>query len=67
MQGVYANAQTKHFQTLFWGWKREVKIVDCPGLVCPSLVGMEIQALCGSTSGPLDLPVTCLQRGELYH
>ena len=46
--GRGADCQTKHFQTLFWGWKRQVKIVDCPGLVCPSLVGMEIQALCGS-------------------
>jgi hypothetical protein len=42
--------QTKHFQTLFWGWKRDVKVVDCPGLVCPSLVGLEVQALCGSES-----------------
>lgn len=43
-------AQTKHFQTMFWGWKKQVKIVDCPGLVCPSLVGLEIQALTGSES-----------------
>lgn len=35
--------QTKHFQTMFWGWKKDVKVVDCPGLVCPSLVGLEIQ------------------------
>lgn len=35
---------------MFWGWKKEVKIVDCPGLVCPSLVGLEIQALTGSES-----------------
>lgn len=28
---------------MFWGWKKEVKIVDCPGLVCPSLVGLELQ------------------------
>jgi hypothetical protein len=40
--------QTKHFQTMFWGPKKEVKFVDCPGLVCPSLVGLELQALCGS-------------------
>jgi hypothetical protein len=33
---------------MFWGWKKELKIVDCPGLVCPSLVGLEIQALTGS-------------------
>ncbi|KAK8850508.1 hypothetical protein IAR55_004426 [Kwoniella newhampshirensis] len=39
--------KTKHFQTMFWGGKKEVKIVDCPGLVCPSLVGLEIQALAG--------------------
>jgi hypothetical protein len=43
-------SQTKHFQTMFWGWKKEVKVVDCPGLVCPSLVGMELQALAGSRS-----------------
>lgn len=35
---------------MFWGDKKEVKLVDCPGLVCPSLVGLEIQALAGSTS-----------------
>ena len=44
--------QTKHFQTMFWGWKKELKIVDCPGLVCPSLVGLEIQALTGSKLCP---------------
>ncbi|WWC65102.1 uncharacterized protein I303_107716 [Kwoniella dejecticola CBS 10117] len=37
--------KTKHFQTIFWGSKKEVRFVDCPGLVCPSLVGLEIQAL----------------------
>ncbi|WRT70647.1 uncharacterized protein IL334_007645 [Kwoniella shivajii] len=37
--------KTKHFQTMFWGTKKEIRIVDCPGLVCPSLVGLEIQAL----------------------
>lgn len=45
---VSTDVQTKHFQTMFWGAKREVKLVDCPGLVCPSLVGLEIQALAGS-------------------
>ncbi|WWC92251.1 uncharacterized protein L201_007205 [Kwoniella dendrophila CBS 6074] len=35
----------KHFQTMFWGPKKEIRFVDCPGLVCPSLVGLEIQAL----------------------
>ena len=44
--------QTKHFQTIFWGQKKEVKFVDCPGLVCPSLVSFELQALCGSKSSP---------------
>lgn len=39
--------KTKHFQTIFWGSNRDIKIVDCPGLVCPSLVPMEIQALAG--------------------
>ncbi|EIW69909.1 hypothetical protein TREMEDRAFT_13269, partial [Tremella mesenterica DSM 1558] len=38
--------KTKHFQTHFWGSKL-VKIVDCPGLVCPSLVPHELQALAG--------------------
>ncbi|OCF54772.1 hypothetical protein L486_07908 [Kwoniella mangroviensis CBS 10435] len=37
--------KTKHFQTMFWGSKKEIRFVDCPGLVCPSLVGLEIQAL----------------------
>jgi ribosome biogenesis GTPase A len=58
--------QTKHFQTMFWGWKKEVKIVDCPGLVCPSLAGMELQALVGSksnvycalsTTGSISIPI----------
>jgi hypothetical protein len=40
--------KTKHFQTIFWGARREIKIVDCPGLVCPSLVPMELQAMAGS-------------------
>ena len=35
--------QTKHFQTMYWGDKKEIKMVDCPGLVCPSLVGLEMQ------------------------
>ncbi|OCF43640.1 hypothetical protein I317_02532 [Kwoniella heveanensis CBS 569] len=37
--------KTKHFQTLLWGDKKDIRVVDCPGLVCPSLVGLEIQAL----------------------
>lgn len=41
--------KTKHFQTIFWGSNRDIKIVDCPGLVCPSLVPMEIQAIAGGT------------------
>lgn len=40
--------KTKHWQTLLWGPRREVRIVDCPGLVCPSLVPMELQAMSGS-------------------
>ncbi|WVQ86042.1 hypothetical protein IAT38_008210 [Cryptococcus sp. DSM 104549] len=39
--------KTKHFQTMFWGDKKEVRFVDCPGLVCPSLVGLEVQCLAG--------------------
>jgi len=42
--------KTKHFQTMLWGARREVKIVDCPGLVCPSLVPMELQVMAGSES-----------------
>lgn len=41
--------KTKHWQTMLWGQRREVRIVDCPGLVCPSLVPMELQALSGGT------------------
>ncbi|KDQ63256.1 hypothetical protein JAAARDRAFT_188849 [Jaapia argillacea MUCL 33604] len=37
--------KTKHFQTLFW--TPEVRLVDCPGLVLPSLVPMEMQVLTG--------------------
>ncbi|RDB29562.1 Guanine nucleotide-binding protein-like 1 [Hypsizygus marmoreus] len=37
--------KTKHFQTLFW--TPDVRLVDCPGLVMPNLVPMEMQVLCG--------------------
>lgn len=40
--------KTKHWQTILWGARREVRIVDCPGLVCPSVVPMELQAMSGS-------------------
>jgi ribosome biogenesis GTPase A len=40
--------KTKHFQTMLWGARREVRIVDCPGLVFPSLVPMELQVMAGS-------------------
>ena len=36
---------------MFWGWKKEVKVVDCPGLVCPSLVGLELQVSGPATAG----------------
>ncbi|KIO33823.1 hypothetical protein M407DRAFT_3835 [Tulasnella calospora MUT 4182] len=36
--------KTKHFQTLFWS--PELRLVDCPGLVLPNLVPMELQVLC---------------------
>lgn len=39
-------AQTKHFQSLFWS--RDVRIVDCPGLVLPSFAGVETQVMAGS-------------------
>lgn len=33
---------------MFWGEKKEVLFADSPGLVCPSLVGVELQVLAGS-------------------
>ncbi|KAL4063002.1 P-loop containing nucleoside triphosphate hydrolase protein, partial [Scleroderma yunnanense] len=36
--------KTKHFQTLFW--TPDVRLVDCPGLVMPSFVPIDIQVLC---------------------
>ncbi|KAF8560047.1 P-loop containing nucleoside triphosphate hydrolase protein [Imleria badia] len=37
--------KTKHFQTLFW--TPDVRLVDCPGLVMPSFIPMDIQVLSG--------------------
>jgi hypothetical protein len=37
--------KTKHFQTLIW--TREIRFVDCPGLVMPNHIPMELQVLCG--------------------
>jgi len=37
--------KTKHFQTLFW--TPDVRLVDCPGLVMPNFVEMEMQVLSG--------------------
>ncbi|KAF8573562.1 P-loop containing nucleoside triphosphate hydrolase protein [Ramaria rubella] len=37
--------KTKHFQTLFW--TPNIRLVDCPGLVMPNFVRMELQVLCG--------------------
>ncbi|VDB86571.1 unnamed protein product [Peniophora sp. CBMAI 1063] len=37
--------KTKHFQTLFW--TNELRLVDCPGLVLPSLAPIELQVLSG--------------------
>ncbi|PFH49804.1 hypothetical protein AMATHDRAFT_146756 [Amanita thiersii Skay4041] len=37
--------KTKHFQTLFW--TRHIRLVDCPGLVIPNYLPMEIQVLSG--------------------
>ncbi|KAH7886108.1 P-loop containing nucleoside triphosphate hydrolase protein [Phlebopus sp. FC_14] len=37
--------KTKHFQTLFW--TSDVRLVDCPGLVIPSFVPMDMQVLSG--------------------
>lgn len=43
---------------MFWGPKKEIKVVDCPGLVCPSLAGLEIQAMAGSMySSTYALPI----------
>ncbi|KAK0208758.1 P-loop containing nucleoside triphosphate hydrolase protein [Desarmillaria ectypa] len=47
-QKVHASktpGKTKHFQTLFW--TPEVRLVDCPGLVVPNFIPMELQALSG--------------------
>ncbi|KAJ3928850.1 MAG: P-loop containing nucleoside triphosphate hydrolase protein [Lentinula lateritia] len=37
--------KTKHFQTLLW--TSEIRFVDCPGLVMPNYVPMEMQVLSG--------------------
>ncbi|KAI0045203.1 P-loop containing nucleoside triphosphate hydrolase protein [Auriscalpium vulgare] len=37
--------KTKHFQTLFW--TSDIRLVDCPGLVMPDLVPLEMQVLSG--------------------
>ncbi|KAJ3725581.1 GTPase [Lentinula guzmanii] len=37
--------KTKHFQTLFW--TPEIRLADCPGLVMPHYVPMEMQVLSG--------------------
>ncbi|KAK0465576.1 P-loop containing nucleoside triphosphate hydrolase protein [Desarmillaria tabescens] len=47
-QKVHASktpGKTKHFQTLFW--TPEVRLVDCPGLVMPNFIPMELQVLSG--------------------
>ncbi|KAI5124090.1 hypothetical protein M0805_000905 [Coniferiporia weirii] len=38
--------KTKHFQSLFW--TNQIRLVDCPGLVFPSYVNMEMQVLAGT-------------------
>ena len=40
-------SKTKHFQTLFW--TSDVRLVDCPGLVMPNFVPMELQVLIEGT------------------
>ncbi|KAK7465407.1 hypothetical protein VKT23_005385 [Stygiomarasmius scandens] len=37
--------KTKHFQTLFW--TSQIRLVDCPGVVLPNYVPMEMQVLSG--------------------
>ncbi|TDL28127.1 P-loop containing nucleoside triphosphate hydrolase protein [Rickenella mellea] len=37
--------KTKHFQTLFW--TSHVRLVDCPGLVFPNFIPIEMQVLAG--------------------
>ncbi|KAM0788802.1 hypothetical protein ACM66B_002890 [Microbotryomycetes sp. NB124-2] len=37
--------KTKSLQTIYWN--QTVRLVDCPGLVCPSFAGMERQVLAG--------------------
>ncbi|KAG9314064.1 hypothetical protein JVU11DRAFT_4844 [Chiua virens] len=41
----HTTLRRKHFQTLFW--TSDVRLVDCPGLVMPSFVPMDIQVLSG--------------------
>ena len=59
---------------MFWGEKKEVLFADSPGLVCPSLVGVELQVLAGSklitvstilTNSPPDLPDSIVARLHL--
>ena len=51
--------QTKHFQTLFW--TPEIRLVDCPGLVFPSHVSMELQVNFDLCIPPNDILLTsCL-------
>ncbi|KIY67195.1 P-loop containing nucleoside triphosphate hydrolase protein [Cylindrobasidium torrendii FP15055 ss-10] len=45
VQASKTPGKTKHFQTLFW--TPEVRLVDCPGLVMPAYVPMELQVLSG--------------------
>jgi hypothetical protein len=47
--------QTKHFQSIYW--TSDVLIVDCPGLVFPSLTNVEMQVMSGSELciGPFQL------------
>lgn len=37
--------KTKHIQTHYWN--KTLRLVDCPGLVCPSFAGMERQVMAG--------------------
>ncbi|EJD03778.1 P-loop containing nucleoside triphosphate hydrolase protein [Fomitiporia mediterranea MF3/22] len=37
--------KTKHFQTLFWS--KQIRLVDCPGLVFPAYTDLEMQVLAG--------------------
>ncbi|KAF5388525.1 hypothetical protein D9757_004670 [Collybiopsis confluens] len=45
LNALFGQSKTKHYQTLFL--TPEIRFVDCPGLVMPNYVPMELQVLSG--------------------